>query len=145
MLNKFNSNGHYLRSSPATTLIFSADLLVSDDLPPTQPGKSPPVTSKPYFKKLPPTPTLQTSTTAKPTPTTKVQSISISQKSAVTPTRPSLQRTTLPSPTNDGRHTEASPTQPQQVGKSRLSWTENPADRPKATKKPGKNDITNEF
>lgn len=117
----------------------NTELLISDELPPTRPGKSstpvPPATTKPYHKEIPPTPTRSTTTTTKPAPTTKEKLTFTSQKPAVTPTRAPLQKTTLPSPVKVGKPIEASPTQP--GVKSRLSWTESPADRPKTTKKPG--------
>ncbi|KAK7945369.1 hypothetical protein WMY93_001097 [Mugilogobius chulae] len=97
----------------------NTDLLISDEFQPTR-SAVPSVTTKYYSKEAPTTPTRSTKTTTKPVP--------------VNPHH----WTTAPANSADvGRPISAAPTQPQPGVKTRLSWTESPADQPKTTKKPG--------
>lgn len=110
----------------------------------------------------PPTTTQQTTPTTKPAPTavkTTIQSTTSIQPTTQTPTTtkltPTSQQTTTtttttqppwpvtqhkssPSDTNISPPIDVSPTAASRQGsKTRLSWTESPADQPKTTKKPG--------
>uniref|UniRef100_A0A8D2ZHN2 Olfactomedin-like 2Bb n=1 Tax=Scophthalmus maximus TaxID=52904 RepID=A0A8D2ZHN2_SCOMX len=77
-------------------------------------------------------------TTALKHTTTKLITTSPQTTTTARPTTPVTQLSTSASDTNIGRPVGASPTAGSQLGsKSRLSWTESPADRPKTTKKPG--------
>lgn len=115
------------------TKIKNMDLLIADELPPTR-SFIPLVTTKP--QEIPPTSTT-TTTTSKTAPTTKDKLIELFQKADLPPSRPPLQRTTASTVADVERPIDATPTQPQPGVKSRLSWTESPADQPKPTKKPG--------
>ncbi|KAJ0059206.1 hypothetical protein NL108_009582 [Boleophthalmus pectinirostris] len=95
------------------------ELLVSDELPPTR-SAVPPETTKSHKIEVPLAPTQSTTTTTKPVPSDP------------------LKRTTAPPPPADvGLPISAAPTQLLPGAKTRLSWTESPADQPKPTKKPG--------
>lgn len=110
------------------------DLLIADELPPTR-SVIPAVTTR--LQEVLPTTTKATTTTSKPAPTTKDKVLEQSQGAEVPPSRSPLQKTTAPPLADEGRPIDATPTQPQPGGKSKLSWTESPADQPKPTKKPG--------
>ncbi|KAL7387201.1 hypothetical protein ABVT39_019831 [Epinephelus coioides] len=105
----------------------------------------------------PPTTTQQTTTTTTPIPTTTIKPTTelttnippttsqptttklttTSQQTTIQPTQHVNQPTTLPSDTTIGPLIAASPTAESRRGfKSRLVWTESPADQPKTTKKP---------
>ncbi|KAM9323347.1 olfactomedin-like protein 2B [Pholidichthys leucotaenia] len=86
------------------------------------------------------TQTTTTATTTKPT-TIKLETTShqtTTTRPIIQPSTPATQQTTAPSDTNISPPIHASPTVASQPrSKSRLTWTENPADQPKTTKKPG--------
>uniref|UniRef100_A0A3Q2UZ29 Olfactomedin-like 2Bb n=1 Tax=Haplochromis burtoni TaxID=8153 RepID=A0A3Q2UZ29_HAPBU len=133
----------------------SVDLQVSEQLPPNRPSKT---TIKPDPKDIPLTssspshpptappstsqqtitatqPVRSSTTTPKPTATTQK---SLTTRTAIHPTAPVSQYTTSPSDTNITPPIGAAPTSaPHSRTKSRLSWTESPADQPMVTKKPG--------
>ncbi|XP_039895481.1 olfactomedin-like protein 2B [Simochromis diagramma] len=133
----------------------SVDLQVSEQLPPNRPSKT---TIKPDLKDIPLTssspshpptappstsqqtitatqPVRSSTTTPKPTATTQK---SLTTRTAIHPTAPVSQYTTSPSDTNITPPIGAAPTSaPHSRTKSRLSWTESPADQPMVTKKPG--------
>ncbi|TKS80387.1 Olfactomedin-like protein 2B [Collichthys lucidus] len=110
---------------------------------PTQPPTAPPTTTQTTTTKPAPTtikPTTKITTNVPPiTPkstTTKLITTSQKTTSTIQPTTHLHQHTTSSSDTNIGAPTRPPPTQSQPGPKSRLSWTENPADQPKTTKKP---------
>ncbi|XP_071346918.1 olfactomedin-like protein 2B [Trachinotus anak] len=79
-------------------------------------------------------------TTATPEPTTTKLTTTSPQTTTprTQPTTSVTQHSTSASDTNIGPPADASPTAGSQPGpKSRLNWTESPADQPKTTKKPG--------
>uniref|UniRef100_A0A672F6Z2 Olfactomedin-like protein 2B n=1 Tax=Salarias fasciatus TaxID=181472 RepID=A0A672F6Z2_SALFA len=146
----------------------SVDLLISDQVPPTQPlltERPGPVTGEPdrvstttakpeastatsqqHTEGTTPPPStvkpteLPTTTTPIPTTTrrTTTTQITTTTTNPPPPTTPASQRTTSLSGTSVGSPTEPVPTAaPQPKPRSRLSWTESPADQPKTTKKPG--------
>ncbi|XP_030608210.1 olfactomedin-like protein 2B [Archocentrus centrarchus] len=143
------------QNTPVTTTS-SVDLLISEQLPFNRPSKT---IIEPDHKYIPLTgsslthqptapsstsqetttatqPARSSTTTTKPTTTTSQKSSTT--RTAIKPTAPSTQQTTLPSDTNISPPIDASPTStPQPKPKSRLSWTESPADQLKTTKKPG--------
>ncbi|XP_037538237.1 olfactomedin-like protein 2B [Nematolebias whitei] len=87
-------------------------------------------------------PTRQPKSTTKPSPVkpTKTASQEVTTKLAAAShqTPPVTERPTSPSDTNINPPSDALPTAASQPKpKSRLSWTESPADQPKVTKKPG--------
>ncbi|XP_023259841.1 olfactomedin-like protein 2B [Seriola lalandi dorsalis] len=142
----------------------TSDVLISDQLPPTRTSpthnpapaptvgrdyKDPPPRTASQPPKDPPTTTQQTTTATKPAPTaTKPTPEPTTAKLATTsqqtttprtpPTTPVAQRNASASDTNIGAPTAAPPTaESVQGARSRLTWTESPADQPKTTKKPG--------
>lgn len=163
----------------STTLTATMDLLISDQLPPTQtfptktPGPSTTVKKELNSQDLlttpsrpapteptttPPTTTQQITTTTKPAPTsieppteltTYIHPTTVkltTSKPTMTPqqttttTQPTMhiyQHTFSPSDTDIGPPIDVSlVAESQPEPKSRLSWTESPADQPKTTKKP---------
>ncbi|XP_044076095.1 olfactomedin-like protein 2B [Siniperca chuatsi] len=113
---------------------------------PTQQPTAPPtttqqttITTRPVPTTIKPTTELTTNippTTPKPM-TTKLTTTSKQTTITIQPTLHVNQHTTSPSDTNIGPPIDASPTAESRTGpKSRLSWTESPADQPKTTKKP---------
>ncbi|XP_038574824.1 olfactomedin-like protein 2B [Micropterus salmoides] len=134
----------------------SVDLLISDQLRPTRSsGPSTAVTTGLDFqdestRRITPTTTQKTTTTNKPTPTSFKPTPELTTNVPPTAPKPTTakltttsQQTTLaihttsPPDTNVGPPIDASPTVESQPGpKSRLSWTESPADQPKTTTKP---------
>ncbi|XP_033838752.2 olfactomedin-like protein 2B [Periophthalmus magnuspinnatus] len=107
------------KAQPRNTKERDVELLVSDELPPTR-SAVPPVTTKSHKIEVPLAPTWSTITTTKPA------------------TSGPLPRTTVPSlPADVGQPISAAPTQLLPGVKTRLSWTESPADQPMPTKKPG--------
>ncbi|CAI5642286.1 olfactomedin-like protein 2B isoform X1 [Oreochromis niloticus] len=141
--------------STSVTTKSSVDLQVSEQLPRNRHSKT---TIKPDLKDIPLTssspshpptappstsqqtitatqPVRSSTTTPKPTGTTQK---SLTTRPAIRPTAPVSQYTTSPSDTNITPPIGAAPTSaPQSRTKSRLSWTESPADQPTVTKKPG--------
>ncbi|XP_019956021.2 olfactomedin-like protein 2B [Paralichthys olivaceus] len=157
------------------------DFLISDQLPsdrtfPIQdPGPEPTVSTEPGGKDAStrvsspastqrptdhPTTAKQTTTTAKPAPTTRKTTTAVTTGTAPNPTTTtkltttSLQTTTATTTTQattsliqhstSASNPSTSPpvdappmAEPQRGPKSRLSWTESPKDQPKTTKKPG--------
>ncbi|XP_022062633.2 olfactomedin-like protein 2B [Acanthochromis polyacanthus] len=125
----------------------SLDLLISDQLPPTEDEI---VITRPEKDRstAPPTASQQTTTATKPAPTTikptteftptTTKLTTTSQQTTTTTVRPTIsvtQHTASSSDTNIRPPIDASPTAASK-SKSRLSWTESPADQPKTTKKP---------
>ncbi|XP_047446674.1 olfactomedin-like protein 2B [Mugil cephalus] len=114
------------------------------DSAPTQQLLTPSTTSQQTTRTTKPAPstiklTTESTTTTTPKPTTTKQTTTSRQTTAfTTTTQPTIrvdQNTT--SDTNIRSAIDASPTvSSQSVVKSRLSWTESPADQPKTTKKP---------
>ncbi|KAG7524583.1 hypothetical protein JOB18_014013 [Solea senegalensis] len=152
------------RNTSSWDLLISDQLPPLRTLPIQRPAPAPTVSAELDLRDLSrresnPTPTRQptsrrtttkpTPTTAVPAPTTVIPSTAAPEPTPTTPTTTSQQTTTqrtTPQPTTQhstaASHTrppvDTSPTAAPQAGpKSRLSWTESPADRPKATKKPG--------
>ncbi|XP_032420906.1 olfactomedin-like protein 2B [Xiphophorus hellerii] len=131
------------------------DLLKIDKLPTVTKSPEPSLPLKPNHEGLNNTsPTHQpkaSSTTSKQTTRSTPATIRVTEQ--ISPTTPRQMKPKLqtkngdfPSTTPVTPHTtdtnirppgEANPTTPQPRPKSRLNWTENPADQPKATKKPG--------
>ncbi|XP_027875643.1 olfactomedin-like protein 2B isoform X1 [Xiphophorus couchianus] len=131
------------------------DLLKIDKLPTVTKSPEPSLPLKPNHEGLNYTsPTRQpkaSSTTSKQTTRSTPATIRVTEQ--INPTTPRQMKPKLqtkngdfPSTTPVTPHTtdtnirppgEANPTTPQPRPKSRLNWTENPADQPKATKKPG--------
>lgn len=98
-------------------------------------------TTKPAPTTIKPTTKLTTSTPPKIAKLTTTELRTTFQQTTTTiqPTMHVNQHTTSASDTNVGPPIDASPTADSQPGpKSRLSWTESPADQPKPTKKPGR-------
>ncbi|XP_040912121.1 olfactomedin-like protein 2B isoform X2 [Toxotes jaculatrix] len=113
---------------------------------PTQRPTDRPTTTQPTTTTTKPAPTTVKSTTEKattttPKPTTTKLTTTSQQtttfRTTIQPTTPVTQHKTSASDTNIGRPIDESPTaQPKPLPRSRLSWTESPADQPKTTKKP---------
>ncbi|XP_078120993.1 olfactomedin-like protein 2B isoform X2 [Sander vitreus] len=155
-----------LTTNVSVDLLISDPLPPTRTFPTKSPGPSTTVSTQLDFQDLsmtlsrpaptqqptaPPTTTQQTTTPTKPVPTTIKPTTKLTTKSTTTkrtttsqqntttiqPTRHANQDTTSLSDTNISPPTAASPTAESRPGpKSRLSWTENPADQPKTTKKP---------
>lgn len=126
---------------PSTTVITEPDIQDPSRRlrwsEPTQQPTTLPATTQPTTTTTKPAattikPSTESTTNIKPT-TTKLTATSQQTTVTIKPTMHVIQQTTLPS----GPSTDASPIERSRAGpRSRLSWTESPADQPKATKKP---------
>lgn len=118
-------------SRPAPTQQPTAPLTTTQQT--TTKTKPAPTTVKPTTKL-----TTNKPTTPKPT-TTKLATTYQQSTTSIPLTLPVNQHATSPSDTNIGPPIDASPTVESRPGpKTRLTWTESPADQPKTTKKPGR-------
>ncbi|XP_035526471.1 olfactomedin-like protein 2B [Morone saxatilis] len=159
---KKEEEDNWKRKSTTGTLTTKAseDVLISDQLPHTRtfPTKSAgPSLNRPAPTQQPTahtTTTRQITTTTKPVPTTikptaelttnlpakTTKLTTTTQQTTTTSIQPTMhinQHTTSPLDTNIGPPSDAAPIADSQPGpKSRLSWTESPADQPKTTKQP---------
>ncbi|XP_074506253.1 olfactomedin-like protein 2B [Sebastes fasciatus] len=158
--------GKNTTTNASVDLLISEPLPPTRTFPTKSPGPSTTVSTQLDFQDLsrrpsrpaatqqpttPPTTTQQTTTTTKPVPTTVIPTAELT--TSIPPTTPkpttaeltttSRQTTVTIQPTRHVDQHTTSPTvdaspmaDPQPASKSRLSWTESPADQPRTTKKP---------